>query len=243
MPNWFEGEAQAGSDYSGTVSSCEFVEGKFGKQAVLTTTLDSPITKNDGTLLLEMPAYYGLPDGWNFQGGRLVHNSGDLEKLLPASNKFQKVIKAAADCDQAAVAYLTRDGMNPYMEAAWTGARFHFMTVEAGQDYNVKDRDTGEQKTGKTKGFPAPVEWLGTKDAPLSGDVGAPVASSVDAAGVLADIGLSESAFDSLTALAGKASGTQFVTDAMEYKGEASNVQAFVKALSNGTLHGALLAE
>lgn len=240
MPNWFEGEAQAGSDYSGTVSSLEFVNGKFGAQAVLTTTLDEPITKNDGTLLLEMPAYYGLPDGWEFMGGKLIHKSGDLDKVLPASNKFQKVVAAAGNTDRAAVAYLTRDGLNPYMEEAWVGARFHFMTIEAGQDYNIPARDGEAAKAGKTKGFPAPVEWLGTKDAPLSGSVGAPVNSAVDAASVLAEVGLSDEAFDELEKLAANASEADFLSNAMQSRDKATNQQAFIKHLGSGSLYAAL---
>jgi hypothetical protein len=46
------------------------------------------------------------------------------------------------------------------------------MTEGAGAAYKFKD-ESGEEKSGKTKGFVMPVEYLGTADAPLSGSVGA----------------------------------------------------------------------
>lgn len=241
MPNWFAGEDS--NDFTGMVTALECVEGKFGPQAVLTVQLDTPITKNDGTLMNEKPIYYGLPQGWVEKDGRLMSPSGDPDKMLPKDNKFQRAIAAAGETSPSARAYLTRDNLSPYHLAAWTGARFHFMTIGAGDSYTMEDRETGEKVSGKTKGFPAPTEWLGTKDNPIGGSVGATVSSSVDAASVLAEVGLDSETFDALTGLARNETPDKFVTDAMAHREGAGNAQAFIKHLGSGALYQALREE
>jgi hypothetical protein len=41
------------------------------------------------------------------------------------------------------------------------GLKFHWETEGAGKDYSFKDKDSGEKKEGKTKGYTIPTEYLG----------------------------------------------------------------------------------
>lgn len=242
MPNWFEGAEQEGSDYSGTIS-VEFRDGDYRRQAVVTTILDDPITKKDGTLRMDLPSFYKLPESWAIKDGRIIHDSGDLDKVLPKTNQWQQFVAAAGACGGAAMAYLTRDGLNPYTEQAWEGARFHLHQLP-GKKFESFTNDKGEVvPAGESRGIIVPTEWLGTKDAPIGGSVGATVSSSVDAATVIGEVGLDSDTFDALTGLALNETPDKFVTDAMAHREGASNAQAFIKHLGSGALYAALREE
>jgi hypothetical protein len=159
-------------DFTGEIADLVFQPGQFGTQAIVTVALDEPITKNDGTLLNDKTLYISVGAGWNTTDGTtLVHDSGDDSKKMRADSKWGKFTERIVEL--GAADQIVKAGGGVYNTAGWKGLRFHFMTEGAGNPYKFSDKVTGEVKEGKTKGQAMPVEFLGTKDAPQAGSVGA----------------------------------------------------------------------
>jgi hypothetical protein len=160
-------------DYTGTLADLVFQPGEFGPQAIVTVGLDEPFTRDDGTLANERTIYLRIQRGFDVApDGTLIHESGDKDKKMKSDGsqwvKFaERVSELVPD-----VRSKVPGGITDSRGWGEAGLRFHFMTEGAGAAYKFKD-ESGEEKSGKTKGFVMPVEYLGTKDQPLSGSVGA----------------------------------------------------------------------
>lgn len=156
------------SDYNATISAVNFAEGKYGFQATFTCKYDQPIAKDDGTLSVDRPEFVSIGgnDQWRAidNGAGFVSADGDLDKRVRVNSGFGRWLERVLELvgkDQ-----LVAEGRDaPYTESFWKGLRFHFETEGEGKDYSFKDKDTGEQKTGKTKGYTIPTEYLGASAA------------------------------------------------------------------------------
>src|SRR4051812_19246099 len=96
--DFFSGDTTAFlDDFTGTVTSLDFETSDYGPQFKFTVKYDTPQPRNDGTLAMEKFFWIGLPDSWNFNGERIVHESGDLGKFLDSRNKFQQIVQIAAE--------------------------------------------------------------------------------------------------------------------------------------------------
>lgn len=238
MSDWFTGDTTAfQDDFTGVVTEFDVEDGQFGRQIKLVVKHDTPQPRNDGTLSTEKPVWVGITDDWSYVDGRLVHSSGDLGKYMNANSKFTRMLQAAAEggCRE----YLTRDDLTPYHGAAWLGLHAHWVTIGAGESYNVKDKETGESKKGLTKGFPAPVEFLGEQVAGSNG-ASVPAGKQLD----LVALGVPDTMLDEWVTLAAGHTADEFLRNVST---DIPNLpdgcrQDVVAALSNGSLYQQLHA-
>lgn len=164
MRDPFEFDDYFTQDYIATVDSVKFVENDFGVlQAVFTNRYDEPILGDDGELRTERPQFYNVGQGkdWEATGGGtgFAHKSGDPDKRIRSNSAFGELLIRVVDL-VGKEQILTRSGGNLYSESTFVGLRFHWVTEGAGKPYSLKDKVTGETKTGTSRGREMPVEYL-----------------------------------------------------------------------------------
>lgn len=241
MSSWDNPVDFGGVDFSGTVIEAMFTASEEYNRVQLTLTVkrDEPYTREDGTIATESPVWFGVGDTqtWTIvdQGARILHKSGDADKAPSGNSAYGKLILRAVDDFKLRDAFKA-SGYQPTEAKVWIGHRFHFMTEGAGKAYKFKGRD-GEMVEGTSKGATMPVEYLGTKDAPVSGTVGAAVE---DAAFDPASLGLSTDIMGKLEAAAQEAtSKDEFLNAAFGLDIDMSNDKV-TDALGSGKLYEAL---
>ncbi len=239
MPSGFEVDSGLFTeDYTGSIADLTFTPGEYGTQAVITVTLDHPVTRNDGTLKNDATIYLSTGEGWSTTDGTdLVHS--DPAKKITQRGKWGAWATRAAEL--GADAPILAAGGGVYSSKGWAGLRFHFETEGAGEKYSFTDKATGEKKSGEKKGVVMPVEFLGTVDAPVTGQVGAtaPAAFSIaslpddiiEAWGPLAESTVDNAAFVKVVLASGLLTDDKL---GAEVKGLAT------KALGDGSLREAL---
>lgn len=188
MPTGFEMDSGIFTeDFTGEIADLVFTPGEYGTQAVVTVALDNPITKRDGTLMNDKTLYLRTGDGWGVDGqGNLTHE--DPTKKITARSQWGSFANRVIEIAPEAKDKILAAGGGTYSPLGWTGLRFHFMTEGAGEKYSFTDRQTGEVKSGEKKGVIMPVEYLGTKDAPVSGQVGASAPAGFDLSALPDDV-------------------------------------------------------
>lgn len=190
----FEMEAGGNAaDYIGTVTKVVFADGDYNFQATFTNKYDEPRPKDDGTLSVERPEFVtiGGKGQWvPIDGGTgFIAASGDVDARIRDNSGFGRLLGRVFEL--VGKENLKAEGRtHPYTEAFWLGLRFHWETEGAGESYTLKDKDTGEKKSGKTKGYAIPTEYLGSAGAAASNGH---VAEPFDVASLnLPDVALSE---------------------------------------------------
>ena len=214
MPTGFDlASGEFSEDFTGAIVDLVFTPGEFGVQSVVTIERDTPITGRDGTLYNEKTIYVKIPDGWQVEGDTIVHP--DTTKKITKKAQWGAWVESAISGDPSPKDAILAAGGGAYCTKGWAGHRFHFMTVgqnpytmpvdadslgwmtkkvEAGDGWCEREgvRATGIQIGdtfhGVGKGYIAPVEYLGTKDAPVSGEVGASAPAGFDISALPDDV-------------------------------------------------------
>lgn len=220
-------------DFTGSIKTVEFPAGDYGTQAKVIITRDEPVAANDGTLLTEKHIYLRVPRDWTSRDGgltldRVVDGMVDEDAKITRRSQWGDFIGRLDDLgvDRRSL------GLTAYSASAWENCGVHgrFETVKAGEDYTLTDRDTGEKKQGKTKGYVAMTELLGV--AGTNGQ--APKAFN------LASLGLPDETVDILMGLAQAETPAKFQTDAVAHRKDATDLAGFMEAVTSGQLYEAL---
>jgi hypothetical protein len=161
------------TDYTATTTMVVFANGQFNFQATFTNRYDTPVTKDDGTLSLERPEFVtiGSNDEWQplQEGAAFGHVSKDPDRRVRSNSGYGRLIERVLEL-VGRDALIEQGRTDPYCSAFWEGLHFHWETEGEGKDYSFKDKDTGETKSGKTKGYTIPTEYLGAANGAVVED-------------------------------------------------------------------------
>ena len=161
----FEFDDYFTQDYIATVDSVKFAENDFNTlQATFTNRYDEPILGDDGELRTERPEFYNVGGAKEWEavdgGTGFVHKTGDPDRRIRSNSAFGELLIRVVDLVGKDEILAKSDG-KLYSESTFLGLKFHWVTEGAGKPYTLKDKSTGETKTGTTRGRQMPVEYLG----------------------------------------------------------------------------------
>ena len=207
MRNPFDTDDGFTQDYVATITKIIFAEDKFGNvQATVTNTYDQPILGDDNELRSERPEFYtvGGAKTWTAieEGSGFGPVDGNNDKRIRSNSGFGQLMlrigELVGEQDLLERAPETGDANPLYRAETYLGLRFHWVTEGAGEDYKFTDKETGEERKGKTRGRQLPVEYLADGE-----QLAIPIVSEFD----IASLGLPE---DVLNDLATQAEGYGF---------------------------------
>lgn len=218
---WPQPESGLLTGYVGVVTDAWFAANdRFGSvQLNLKQTTDSPSSP-------EWTEQLNVGDQWeSFDGGKTIENKENADKKnVHANSRYGEFQAAILACGTPISALVGKGG--PLVAETYLGLSWKW--DEVSKDYDVKDRETGEQKKG-TSHYNMPSEYLGEGAVPSSADPEAGSTSVLDGLPDVLVTGLTE-------ARAASGSPAEFIDKAIGLDGVVGN-DILVKAIADESLY------
>lgn len=157
-------ETQApGSDYAARITQVVFAANDYGFQATFTMQYREPFVNDEGQLKADRPEFIGIgPNSvWEAKdGGTRFTNPHTDEPKLRQNSHLGRILDRVKELLPGEV--LRSSGASPFEEKFWLSLpMMSWHTEGAGADYSFTDKESGEKKSGKTKGYIMPYEVVG----------------------------------------------------------------------------------
>jgi len=155
MADEFDTDKGMKEDYDGTIREAYFQAADFGTSLILMINAD------DG---VEVESRYSVGTDWaSFDGGETVEHPS--KQKIRADSQLATLVDRAMMAGAESVIRERSEGHGQKTAKLWPGLKFHWQTF--GKPYSVKDRETGEEKSGTSfKSYP--TAFLGVHEVAVS---------------------------------------------------------------------------